>query len=80
MGVEVVPKIVAQLGGDLNGIMPITEICKHQGVPRSTFYRWKKESGIETKTDKRVQKIVCLRHKYRYSYRKITSIFQSEQA
>ena len=76
-----VPKIVVQLVEELSGLMPITEICKHLGVPRSTYYRWKKESGIEIKKDKRDQKIgeLCLRHKYRYGYRKITSILQSEQ-
>lgn len=81
VGDDVVPKIVVQLVEELSGIMPITEICKHLGVLRSTYYRWKMESGIEIKKDKRDQKIgeLCLRHKYRYGYRKITSFLHSDQ-
>ena len=72
-----VPKVVVQLVEELKEIMSISEICDHLGVGRSSYYRWKKNSKIETKKEVRDRKIgeLCKLHKYRYGYRKITSIY-----
>ena len=57
--------------------MSISEICDHLGVGRSSYYRWKKDNQIETKKEVRNKKIgeLCKLHKFRYGYRKITSIY-----
>ena len=72
-----VPKVVVQLVEELKEIMSISEICDYLGVGRSSYYRWKKNSKIETKKEVRDRKIgeLCKLHKYRYGYRKITSIY-----
>ncbi|WP_421663023.1 IS3 family transposase [Lysinibacillus telephonicus] len=77
IGKEVVPRIVVQLVEELKEVMTIGEICDHLGVGRSSYYRWKKNTNVETKKDIRDKRIgeLCKLHKYRYGYRKITSIY-----
>ena len=72
-----VPKVVVQLIEELKERMSIAEICDHLGVGRSSYYRWKKNNQIETKKEVRDKKIgeLCKLHKFRYGYRKITSIY-----
>lgn len=72
-----VPKVVVQLVEELKETMTIGEICAHLGVGRSSYYRWKKNDTIETKKEARDKKIgeLCKLHKFRYGYRKITSIY-----
>ena len=53
-----VPKVVVQLVEELKEIMSISEICDHLGVSRSSYYRWKKNSKIETKKEVRDRKSV----------------------
>lgn len=71
-----VPKVVVTLVNELKDIMPIGEICRHLGVSRSSYYRWKANLDKETKKDRRDQQIgeLCKKHKYRYGYRKITQL------
>jgi putative transposase len=72
----VIPKVVIALVKELKDIMPIGEICRHLGVSRSSYYRWKANLDKETKKDRRDQQIgeLCKKHKYRYGYRKITQL------
>lgn len=72
-----VPKVVVQLVEELKETMSIGEICDHLGVGRSSYYRWKKNKHMETKKEVRDKKIgeLCKLHKFRYGYRKITSIY-----
>ncbi len=72
-----VPKVVVQLVEELKERMSISEICDHLGVGRSSYYRWKKNNKIETQKEVRDKKIgeLCKLHKFRYGYRKITSIY-----
>ena len=72
-----VPKVVVQLVEEFKKIMSIGVICDHLGVGRSSYYRWKKNNKIETKQEVRDKKIgeLCKLHKFRYGYRKITSIY-----
>lgn len=37
-----VPEIAVQLVEEVKEAIPIYELCKHLGIPRSTYYRWKK--------------------------------------
>lgn len=51
----------------------VKELCNVLELPRSTFYRWLQRTedlkdGIEEKV-----KDVCLRHKFRYGYRRVTA-------
>ncbi|MGR5952010.1 IS3 family transposase [Bacillus paranthracis] len=53
--------------------MTVKELCNVLELPRSTFYRWLQRTedlkdGIEEKI-----KDVCLRHKFRYGYRRVTA-------
>ena len=72
-----VPKVVVQLVEELKERISIREICDHLGVGRSSYYRWKKNNKIETQKEVRDKKIgeLCKLHKFRYGYRKITSIY-----
>lgn len=58
--------------------MPIGEICRHLGVARSSYYRWKTNRNKLTQKDFRDQQIgdLCKLHKFRYGYRKITELFK----
>lgn len=68
---------MVQLVEELKETMSIGEICDHLGVGRSSYYRWKKNNKIDTKKEVRDKKIgeLCKLHKFRYGYRKITSIY-----
>ena len=56
----------------------IKYLCSYLGIPRSTYYRWKKmkprESHIEDKVIE-VEKL-CKANKFRYGYRKITALLK----
>lgn len=73
-----VPRVVVKLVEELRGIMTVGEICVHLGVSRPSYYRWKKNNSVETRKDIRDKKIgeLCKLHKFRYGYRKITSIYE----
>ena len=63
----------------IRGEVSVKQACEWLEVPRSTFYRWK--AAYETRNiDVMVQKVreLCLQHKFRYGYRKITSILQRD--
>lgn len=71
------PKVVIQLVEDLKGTIPIGEICRHLGVGRSSYYRWKKNADNQTEKEIRDRQIgdLCKQHKFRYGYRKITALY-----
>ncbi|WP_194434151.1 IS3 family transposase [Paenibacillus segetis] len=49
-------------------------------MARATYYRWK--AALETKdVDKTIENIrgICIRHRFRYGYRKITALLRREQ-
>ncbi|OAH59185.1 tail length tape measure protein [Domibacillus aminovorans] len=60
--------------------MPIGEICSHLGIPRSTYYRWRKKNETETSRQAIERKIgtLCQENKFRYGYRKITALLNQE--
>lgn len=71
-----VPKVVVELVEELKERMPIGEICRHLGVARSSYYRWKANRNKFTQKNLRDQQIgdLCKQHKFRYGYRKITKL------
>lgn len=71
------PKVVIQLVEELKVVMPIGEICRHLGVDRSSYYRWKKNENQLTPKETRDQQIgdLCKQHKFRYGYRKIAALY-----
>ena len=71
-----VPKVVVELVEELKEMMPIGEICRHLGVARSSYYRWKVDKNKLTHKNLRGQQIgdLCKLHKYRYGYRKIAEL------
>ncbi len=73
-----VPKVVVELVEELKEIMSIGEICRHLGVARSSYYRWKANRNKFTQKDLRDQEIgdLCKLHKFRYGYRKSTELLK----
>ncbi|MCH6187882.1 IS3 family transposase [Paenibacillus polymyxa] len=58
----------------------VSEACTWLGIARVIYYHWK--ATVETKrTDAAVEKIreLCIHHKFRYGYRKITTLLRAEQ-
>ncbi|WP_430110127.1 IS3 family transposase [Paenibacillus sp. B1-33] len=56
------------------------QACEWLGIPRSNYYRWKSSCRAK-RVDNAVGKIreLCTEHKFRYRYRKITSLLRMEQ-
>lgn len=71
------PRAVIQLVEELRETMPVSEICSHLGVARSSYYRWKSNRATKTAKEKMAQEIgdLCKAHKFRYGYRKIAAIY-----
>ncbi|PGN55056.1 IS3 family transposase [Priestia megaterium] len=78
IGEEVVPEIVVNVVEELKDKMPVYQICQHLDIPRSTYYRWRKQEQSErTKKKKWMEQQIgeqCQKHKFRYGYRKITAL------
>ncbi|PGD58792.1 IS3 family transposase [Bacillus wiedmannii] len=67
------PETVVTLWENVKTKITVKELCNVLELPRSTFYRWLQRTedlkdGIEEKV-----KDVCLRHKFRYGYRRVTA-------
>ncbi|MFX3632691.1 MAG: IS3 family transposase [Candidatus Pristimantibacillus sp.] len=78
-GKEVSPKLVVEWVESIRREVSITQACAWLGIPRATYYRWK--ASYETESlDKTVEKIreLCMQHKFRYGYRKITALLRKE--
>jgi len=60
--------------------MPVQAICKHLSIPRSTYYRWKKNDEKGNRDQMIIQKIgeLCRNTKFHYGYRKITALLRKE--
>ncbi|MFE3893387.1 IS3 family transposase [Priestia sp. YIM B13446] len=78
IGEEVVSEIVVNVVEELKDKMPVYQICQHLDIPRSTYYRWRKQEQSErTKKKKGMEQQIgeqCRKHKFRYGYRKITAL------
>ncbi|MCI2257243.1 IS3 family transposase [Domibacillus sp. PGB-M46] len=82
IGEEVVPETAVELVEELKNSLPVREICRHLGIARSTYYRWRRQSREETSKQAIERKIgtLCRNHKFRYGYRKITALLKREMS
>ncbi len=73
------PKIVIELVEALRSQVSITQACLWLRIPRSTYYRWKvaQETEISDIMVETIRKL-CIQHKYRYGYGKVTALFRME--
>jgi putative transposase len=78
----VVPETAVELVEEFKTGMPVREICRHLGLSRSTYYRWRRKSREETSKQAIERKIgtLCQDHKFRYGYRKITALLKREMS
>jgi len=78
----VVPETAVELVKELKPSMPVREICRHLGIARSTYYRWRSKVKEETSRQDIERKIgtLCRDHKFRYGYRKITALLKREMS
>ncbi|EJP81895.1 hypothetical protein IC1_06059 [Bacillus cereus VD022] len=70
---ELNPETVVTLWNNLKAKITVKELCTVLELPRSTFYRWLQRT--EDLRDEMEEKIkdVCLQHKLRYGYRRVTA-------
>lgn len=75
-----VREIAVDLVDELKAGMPIREICRHLGIPRSTYYRWRRQNQLEASRQAIERKIgtLCRDNKFRYGYRKITALLNQD--
>jgi len=73
------PKIIVELVELIHEEVTITQACAWLGVSRATYYRWRAKN--ETRPlDSMVEEIreLCVQHKFRYGYRKITALLRKK--
>jgi putative transposase len=72
-------EVIMQLVKEIPDI-PVKLLCTWFNIPRSTYYRWMKKSPASSK-EALVERIrtLCVKHKFRYGYRKITALLRKEQ-
>ncbi|WP_317966657.1 IS3 family transposase [Paenibacillus sp. CCS19] len=80
VGKELSPEVVIPWMESIKTIVTVQQACDWIGLPRSTYYRWKKQ-GLTTKSDELVSRIreMCQRHRFRYGYRKITAQLRRQE-
>ncbi|WP_310551162.1 IS3 family transposase [Paenibacillus glufosinatiresistens] len=80
IGKEVEPQVVITWIESIREEVTVLEACAWLGIARATYYRWK--AAVETKrSEATVEKIrqLCVQHKFRYGYRKITALLRAEE-
>ncbi|MEK4978550.1 IS3 family transposase [Bacillus sp. FSL K6-6540] len=81
LGKEVKPEVVVAWIESIREEVTVTQACAWLGIARATYYRWK--ATVEAKgPEPTVEKIreLCIHHKFRYGYRKITALLRTEQS
>lgn len=76
-----VKQVVVRLIEEWKDKLAIQRLCKILNISRATYYRWKKEANDDQGSDQTEAAIreLCVKHKFRYGYRKITEILRQEQ-
>lgn len=74
------PETIVPWISSIQGEISISQACAWLGVPRATYYRWKATHQV-TPVDTTVERVrqICTEHKFRYGYRKVTSLLRKEQ-
>jgi len=64
----------------IKGEVSVQLACQWLGIARSTYYRWKNQMNTRQNLNPLVTRIreLCLAHKFRYGYRKITALLRRE--
>jgi len=77
----VVKQVVVRLIEEWKVTLSIQRLCKILDISRATYYRWKKESNDDQGSYQMEAAIreLCIKHKFRYGYRKVTAILRQEQ-
>ncbi|HZG81542.1 MAG TPA: IS3 family transposase [Brevibacillus sp.] len=80
VGKEVSPEAAVQWMDSIKGEVSVQQACQWLGIARSTYYRWKKQRNTQQISKTIVTRIrkLCLEHKFRYGYRKITALLRRE--
>lgn len=66
-----VPEVVLELVEDLKRKYTISTICDCIGVPRATYYRWKKRGACKPSELELQIKEICEKHKFRIGHRTV---------
>lgn len=69
MGAEIIIKVIEELKSSFT----VKELCSLLGIPRSTYYRWKKREETAKDEIELAIILVCQKHKLRYGYRRVTA-------
>lgn len=70
---ELNPETVVTLWTDFKTKLTVKELCNVLELPWSTFYRWLQRTvDLRDEIEEKI-KDVCLRHKLRYGYRRVTA-------
>ncbi len=75
-----VGEVAVQLVASLRDLMCVKDICRHLGIARSTYYRWK-QASTDARSRQAIERRIgelCRAHKFRYGYRKITALLRQE--
>ncbi|EJV44004.1 putative transposase [Bacillus toyonensis] len=73
---ELNPETVVTLWNDFKTKIALKELCNVLELPRSTFYRWlQRTEDLRNDIEEKI-KDVCLRHKLRYGYRRVTAVLR----
>ncbi|MFD2087339.1 IS3 family transposase [Brevibacillus brevis] len=80
VGKEVSPEAAVRWMDSIKGGVSIQLACQWLGIARSTYYRWKHQMNTQQISNPIVTRIreLCLAHKFRYGYRKITALLRRE--
>lgn len=71
------PEVVVQWMNEIKGEVSTQLACQWLGIPRSTYYRWRKQLDVQV-LNPLVAHIrrLCQEHRFRYGYRKITALLR----
>ncbi len=71
------PEVVVQWMNEIKGEVSTQVACQWLGIPRSTYYRWRKQLDVQI-LNPLVAHIrrLCQEHRFRYGYRKITALLR----
>lgn len=74
------PKIIVDLVESMRDLVSVSQACIWLDVPRATYYRWKAAFEAAQPEDAVTEQIreLCIRHRFRYGYRKITALLRKE--
>lgn len=76
------PEVVIAWVESIREEVTVSKACAWLGIARATYYRWKAAMKAQSTDTTAVEKIreFCIRHKFRYGYRKITALLRKEQS